>query len=80
MSIYFIKILENVSCEYDIPVCSYAEISSETNDRDGSRFLDVPPVVYSGCWAGTWRRQLVVAFEAVTSGKKGGCFRSSGGK
>ena len=26
-------------------ICSCAEISSETNDRDYSRFLDVPPVV-----------------------------------
>ena len=52
-------------------ICSCAEISSETNDRDYSRFLDVLPVVYSGCWAGTWRRQLVLAFEVVTSGLKG---------
>ena len=52
-------------------ICSCAEISSETNDPDYSRFLDVPPVVYSGCWAGTWRRQLVVVFEAFTSGQKG---------
>ena len=48
--------------------CSCADISSETNDCDYSRFLDIPPMVYSGCWAGTWRRQLLVAFEAVTRG------------
>ena len=36
-------------------ICSCAEISSESNDRGYySRFLVVPPVVYSGCWAGTW--------------------------
>ena len=43
------------------------------------RFLHVPPVVYSGCWAGTWRRQLVFAFEAVTSGQKGYVFGQVGG-
>ena len=50
---------------------SCAEISSDTNDRDCSRFLDVLPVVYSSFWAGTWRRHLVVAFEAVIVVKKG---------
>ena len=60
-------------------ICTCAEISSETNDCEYSRFLHIPPVVYSGCWAGTWRRQLVVAFEAVASGKEGVCFGQVGG-
>ena len=61
---------------YKDMIRSCAEISSETNNRDYSRFLNVPPVVHSGYWTGTWRRQLVVAYEAVTSGHKGVCFRS----
>ena len=58
---------------------SCAEISSETNDRDYSRFLDVPPVVYSGCWAGTWRRQLVVALRLSQAVKNGYAFGQVGG-
>ena len=61
---------------YKDMICSCAEISSETNNRDHSRFLNVPPVVYSGYWTGTWRRQHVVAHEAVTRGHRGVCFRS----
>ena len=52
---------------------------SEARDCDCLQLLDVPPVVYTGCWAVAWIRILVVAFEAVRSGHNGVCFRSSGG-
>lgn len=57
-----------------------ALVFSGMSDLDCSQVLDVPPVVYSSCWAMTWMRLFVVAFEAVRGRQKRVCFRSSGGR